>query len=105
MLKHGDEVYKTDDPTKEIGTVRHIIGDTILVKFKDRREKVQIGNLTKYVRPTEKRVTEKEFDAAVQAYKFGLTIDAGPRTDIGSVLEIISDIAQGIKNQLFTKGE
>lgn len=103
MLKHGDEVYKSDDETRELGTVRHIIGDIVLVKYKDRREKVPIDNLIKYVRPTEKRVTEKEFDEAVQVYKMGLTVDAGPRSNIGAILEIIGDIAQGIKEQLFGK--
>lgn len=99
MIKQGDEVIRKGE--SEVGVVRHIIEGVALVKYKDRRGKVPLGDLIKYERPVEKKVTAKDFDEAVQAYKFVLTVDAGPRADIGEFLDVIDGIAAGIRTKLF----
>lgn len=99
MIKQGDEVIRKGE--SEVGVVRHIIEGVALVKYKDRRGKVPLGDLIKYERPVEKKVTAKDFDEAVQAYKFVLTVDAGPRADIGELLDMIDGIAAGIRTKLF----
>lgn len=101
-IKQGDKAYRMiDGKPGEIGIVRHIINGIAVLKYPDRKEKVQLEELIKYEPPVEKKVTAKDFDEAVQAYKFVLTVDAGPRADIGEFLDVIDGIAAGIRTKLF----
>lgn len=99
VIKQGDEVLRKGE--SEIGVVRHIIEGVALVKYKERRKKVPLEDLIKYERPVIKRVTSEDYDAAIEAYKMSLIIEAGPRPDLKDFLDVIGEIAQGIKKQLF----